>query len=558
MSEPIVTVSKPPDDQLYHCPNDLVSVAGVCRQPDAINAQFLRAEFDVIDNPAGAVSSFTPAVHTALLPQFDSDFEADQNGNYDIRVSCFFTSGYLEGPTPAGLTRDYDLACPAGAQAGSTFAITSFGFEPFETYTWTYTWALSGTFLLYAETSPGNLIATTTSTGAATIELTAVAIDGNGNPHPDGPVVIECVTTIFSTEDLATSIETRSDPFIVDVVDCGEICFNSETTITINCNEDEECQTITIDLQPYESNVVAAPEVCPPAVPVPIVGLAQYFPLPTYELECEPCGDDVYIPEPIDQDRPAIIWNDCARCPDWAVQGDAANAANCIVGRPWCFTGVGEYTVSGPGECSADIAVIYGHNIQSATITSSAPLFGGPRTFNVCEDLAKIGGYTRPLVIPFAGLTTAGSHSLFIDGVGIGGQPICIDYIIIGQKLFIPGDCLSADFVNPLDGSDTVSKIKRSNCAILSEEITQVEVPWSVTIDAPQTWIELEWRSLMRYLDNGNPFVFQPSRNNAEQDLLLGRKTKTQSGSSYISCNYLSVTISVEGFIRQQQPKVFE
>ena len=558
MSDPILTVSKPPEGELYHCPNDPVSVSAVCRQPNAVNSQFLRAEFEVTDGPAGAVSSFTPAVHTTLLPQFDSDFQADQNGNYDIRVSCFYSSGYVAGPVPAGLYRDYDVTCPAAAQAGSNFAVGSFGFEPFDGYTWGYAWATTGVGVLYAVTSPGNILVTTSTPGPVGIQLTATATDGLGNPHPDGPVVIDCTTEVVDTATIATLIDSQSEPVTIDVVDCGELCFTAESTITINCNDVEGCQTITIDLQPYKSNIVAAPEVCPPAVPVPIVGLAQYFPLPTYELECEPCGDDVYIPEPIDQDRPAIIWNDCARCPDWGVVGEAANAANCIVGRPWCFTGAGQYTVSGPGECSADIAVIYGHNIQSATISASVPLFGGPRTFNVCEDLAKIGGYTRPLVIPFAGLSTASSFTLNIDGVGIGGQPICIDYIIIGQKLFIPGDCLSADFVNPLDGSDTVSKIKRSNCAILSEEITQVEVPWSVTIDAPQTWIELEWRSLMRYLDNGNPFVFQPSRNNAEQDLLLGRKTKTQSGSSYISCNYLSVTISVEGFIRQQQPKVFE
>lgn len=523
---PIITLPELEEGENY-CPNDPIEIVGQCI------GTFDRVEWSVIGAPAGGelVLSSTTDETITVTPNV--------NGDYTVKFCCYETNG----PQNAAEIQGPFLSCPHSVPIQSNFTVDLLECPEGSVVSWNVT---GDQFAFPQGTSA--IIRPQDSGDTINVEVTCTDTDGNVS-------TVTCEILVHDSQLELTDEDGEVSCFTA--IDCSETCFCTDIIIPVNCAP-PDCLTLCIDINAREVVEPVTEEECVPAVAVPLVGLKSSFTAYPVEYDCLDCEDESC--RPVNDDMPNFIWNDCARCPNWTVQGDAANASDCVPGNPWCFDGSGTYTVqsSDGSECSVDVIVIYGHNIESATVSASVPIFGGDRDFSICYDQAKIGGFTRPIVVPLDGLYQGTSFSFTVSGTGVNGQPICIDYAMFGQKLFLPDDALPADFVNPLDGSDREFTVKNSECGALSRISRQRPVTWSISIEAPEPWICETWRSYMRYLGEGNPVLFQPSRNNKEQDILLGYLTGQQEGSSFVDCCYSSVTLSAQGFINQQQPKSFQ
>lgn len=505
------------------CPGDNIELTGRCAGTP------VRVEWSVESKPPGGQLTLNTDDATTIIAS------ANVNGDYKVNFCCH----YQDGPDALSIITGPFLDCKRGAPWNETIQIEVTGCDSAVTFDWTIVGADS--FI-----TNNNEADITPNQFNGSIQVFVICTDENGVQSP-----ADCQITVF--DPAIDLVYSDSEPFCVSARECLETCYCQSAIISINC-EPKECEEICIDINARSIVANAVIEECVPVEPVALVGVKQAFVPPDTENCCDGCGlSSCGCDEP--EDEPNFIWNDCARCPNWAVQGDAANASDCQPGNPWCFTDSGTYTVSSTdgSECSVDVIYIYGHNIEQATITASVPIFGGDRDVSVCYDRAKIGGFKRAIVVPLAGLFTATEFSFTITGVGVGGQPICIDYAMMGQKLFLPDNRMPADFVNPLDGCDRELTVTNSECGVLSRVSRQRPVDWEITIEAPNSWACDYWRSFMRYLGAGNPVIFQPSRNNKEQDSLMGWKAGQQSGSSWVECCDVSVTLSVTGFIHQPE-----
>jgi len=277
-----------------------------------------------------------------------------------------------------------------------------------------------------------------------------------------------------------------------------------------------------------------------------------------FELELE-CEDDICCSTHV----PAFIINDVCHC-GWSIDGagiegtTAANVCSCAIGQPWIFNGSGSVTFSGPATL-IDNLVIFGHNMESATITTT-PLTqfgGGAAQSGRCTDIICDGGYLRPITVSFADVPeSVDSVTVTIDATSTDGGPVCIDQIILGRKFFLPSNALLTTFINPFTGTDYEYEIKESDCGLLSRRSRRVAVPLAVEIDCINERYAFEQlRPLMRYLRN-HQVVFYWSINNAPQEVFVGWLDGVQSGAVYEDANTQMASIQARGFISQLQDKV--
>ncbi len=547
MSTPVLNTDNPPDDQGYFCPGDAVGITATCLSPTGDFITFVKAEFELTTQPPGSNGAFSPAEFTAEANPYATTFNGDTNGSYEYIYRCTYSTGPTQPEVPDA-NPNAQIVCPSAVEENGRFNVSLYGLDDYSNIVWT----LTGQQAFFGFSQRTRTIVAATAGSQVDIEVTADLVDADGNIIDQ--ITLTCAVPVY--DPTLDRVTTESDEMVIQAVDCGEVCFEVKGSITLNCPVPEK-EFLSIDLHTFAQTPRPVVPNTGPLTQVPVFGALLKSQLPVGDSLCDDCDDDCFydIPQPLDHDRPAIIYNNAAHCPGWSAPGDQAKAF-CYGGEPYCFSGSGSLTISGPQACSADVIIIYGHNFENVTVTSSAGVFGGSRNFGLCQDRAQIGGFTRPLVVNLADLVTSNSFTIDFAGNGTNGDPVCIDYVMVGQKLFVPGDCLNADFANPLDGSDTRIDVKYSECGIVSMYSTQVPVDWSVTIDGPQTWFEDYWRSLMRY-SKQFPVGFLPSRNNAEQDFLLGISTKPIGGSKYISCNLLENTLALSGYICQPQTKAY-
>lgn len=149
--------------------------------------------------------------------------------------------------------------------------------------------------------------------------------------------------------------------------------------------------------------------------------------------------------------------------------------------------------------------------------------------------------------------------NMLIDATTIDGGPAVIQHISVGEKFFYPEDGCGLRFTNPHDGTQCEFTIKESECGILSRDVREVMVPWSITIeDMSENWAQQYWRPLLRYLCAGNPFIHQWSRNRSPGDVFYGFIDGINEGSTYQNgaCRK-TVTLDLTGYINQPQEKEY-
>ena len=494
-----------------------------------------RFEWSLVDSNAGAVAVFS-------APDSDaSTITVNEIGDYVVRLCAYFDEGEVESLEPDAPA----IGCPISVLAGEPATITLTGCDAGQVE-----WSVNGAASTgVTGTIDGALVTTDIdATGAVTVMVECTTYDADNVP------TTETLTCGFEVLPFDTQFVYETSPATeVEFIPCGQRCLCSEATISVNCAEPvEECAEIGfvfIDCEPCDDA-----EECPPVEPIALVGAATATLSECTELMDMGCEEVCCEPH-----MPVLLWNNIMACPDWTVSAPAVagsnvyNAASCNPGQKWCFNGSATLVASGPAQF-VDVLVIWGHNIASGGVTVSP--FGSAADIEVVDDGACIEGYTRPVVVNFAGVNAAVSAVTVTIQSADGGE-VCIDQVFIGQKLFLPEDRLPMNFNNPHESVDYKVEFAESECGPLSRSLVHTPIPFSLDIECvSEDWACEFWRPFIRYAIR-HGFMFQWSRNRKPDDIFNGWIDGPIGGGNYVTPQEKTLTLSGRGYITQPQLKSF-
>lgn len=505
-----------------------------------------RCEWTVTGRPAGA-----QVVIADPNAPFTTTVEVTQDGTYAFQVCCFYDQAADAGVDPSlGVTPEDRLFCPETVIAGDTVEIDAFGCEDA-----TIEWEIQGGPGTSIVGTENGATATTDPLGSGLVAINAICtrIDANGN---EIQTVLNCSFSVLDSS--IPRICNTSAAVEIDFVNCGELCECFEFTMVFDCAQGRSCVEDTFGFVVKECPPTPDPaEDCPPLVRVEFNGASPI------SLTCRDlleCCDTSLCCEP---HAPMFMINDLCKCRGWTFEAPAVpgshyyNACSCNVGQRWCFDDIATVVGSGPAEF-VDVMVIWGHNLQNGTVTTSLNTVDQDFTTSIgtINDNSCLEGYSQALVINFPGAPDEGITD-FEFTIDSGGQGVvCIDQILIGQKFFLEDDMLPASFVNPHDGDDYELEIKESDCGILSRSVKHTPCDFELEICASEEWMCEDFREFLRYARR-HGFMFSWSRNRKPTDVINAWLPKKIRGSTDNFDGTVTVNLQARGFITPPQFPAF-
>lgn len=511
-----------------------------------------RVEWQVITKPVGSQVIFSD------INSENSGIDFTEDGTYIIRLCCFFDEGEITAQPQTGNAID----CPISVIAGQTGEIVVYGCGD-ATLDWTATGAatgISGANVASSGVATGTVTTgTTPGTGTVTVVCTIVDIDNNETTE-----TLVCDFEVLPEDSLLTCV--TSPPIEMDFITCGQSCSCAEATFVVDCQE-VTCQRGRIGLVFKDCPECEESPECDPIEFLRLEAGSSSAAACSDLDECD-CGECSIC---CDTHRPTFFYNNICHCPGWTLEAPAVegssiyNACSCAVGQQWCFIESATIVASGP-PAYIDSVILWGHNLTSATVTTSPPEIYefGPTNVELYGDDSCLEAVSKPVTIKLSSNKVDPEdpdprENITDFTVTITGQPgqlICIDQIFIGERFKLPDDELPDGFVNPHNGTDYELITKESSCGPLSRALKHVPVPFEFELECmTDQWVCEEWRSFIRYAQR-HGFYFQWSQDRKPEDLFYGWITNAIPGSEYTFAGEQTVGFSAEGYITQPQVKV--